>query len=45
MERYHVDADGAFRVLARISQSTNRPLRDVAQELVSTGQLAALPVT
>lgn len=42
MERYKIDGDGAFRVLARISQSTNRPLRDVAAELVDTGRLAVL---
>jgi len=42
MERYRIDADGAFRVLARVSQSTNRPLRDVADELVTTGRLALL---
>ena len=45
MERYGIDGDGAFRVLARVSQSTNRPLREVAQELVTTGRLAALPPT
>jgi GAF domain-containing protein len=43
MERYRLNADGAFRVLTRVSQSDNRPLRDVAQELVATGHLAALP--
>lgn len=42
MERYRLNGDGAFRVLTRVSQSTNRPLRDVAQELVTTGRLAAL---
>lgn len=42
MERYRIDGDGAFRVLARASQSSNRPLREVAQELVSTGRLAVL---
>jgi transcriptional regulator with GAF, ATPase, and Fis domain len=42
MERYRLDADGAFRVLTRVSQSTNRPLRDVARELVTTGRLAVL---
>jgi hypothetical protein len=42
MERYGIDPDGAFRVLARVSQSSNRPLRDVAQELVTTGRLALL---
>lgn len=43
MERYHIDGDGAFRVLARVSQSTNRPLREVARELVTTGRLESLP--
>ncbi len=43
MERYRVDAATAFRVLARVSQATNRPLREVADELVSTGRLAPLP--
>ena len=42
MERYQIDGDAAFRVLARVSQSTNRPLRDVAHELVTTGRLAGL---
>ena len=42
MERYRIDGDGAFRVLARVSQASNRPLRDVAQELVSTGRLEQL---
>ena len=42
MERYHLDGDGAFRVLARVSQASSRPLREVARELVSTGRLAEL---
>jgi GAF domain-containing protein len=42
MERYGIDGDGAFRVLARVSQSTNRPLREIAQELVATGRLESL---
>jgi GAF domain-containing protein len=42
MERYGIDGDGAFRVLARASQSSNRLLRDVAQELVTSGRLAGL---
>ncbi|MGI3784107.1 MAG: ANTAR domain-containing protein, partial [Janthinobacterium lividum] len=42
MERYQIDGEGAFRVLARVSQSSNRPLREVATELVHTGQLAVL---
>ena len=42
MERYRIDADGAFRVLTRVSQASNRRLRDVAEELVKTGRLAEL---
>lgn len=42
MERYRVDADQAFRVLVRASQHGHTKLRDVAAELVNTGQLAAL---
>jgi GAF domain-containing protein len=45
MERYRIDADAAFRVLARVSQSTNHSLREVAGELVVTGRLAGLPET
>jgi GAF domain-containing protein len=39
MERYRIDADRAFSVLVRVSQQTNRKLRDLAEELVTTGQL------
>ena len=39
MERYRIDGDRAFRFLARISSSSERSLRDVAEELVHTGQL------
>jgi GAF domain-containing protein len=39
IERYKVTADGAFRLLADASQRANRKLRDVAEELVTTGQL------
>jgi len=42
MERYRIDADRAFRVLVRASQHNHTKLRDVATELVTTGQLAAL---
>ena len=42
MERYGIDADKAFRVLVRASQHNHTKLRDVASELVTTGQLAAL---
>jgi hypothetical protein len=43
MERFRIDGDGAFRVLAQASRSTDRRLRDVAQELVTTGRLAMPP--
>ena len=42
MERYRLDADRAFSVLTRVSQSTHRPLREVADELVSSGRLPEL---
>ncbi len=40
MERYEMSDDRAFSVLVRVSQNTNRKLRDVADELVRTGELA-----
>ncbi|MFC8190990.1 GAF and ANTAR domain-containing protein [Cellulomonas sp. NPDC057328] len=39
MERHKLTGDRAFAVLTRVSQDTNRRLRDVADELVATGQL------
>jgi AmiR/NasT family two-component response regulator len=39
MERYDLDADRAFKVLQRYSQSTNTKLRDVAQQLIDTRRL------
>jgi GAF domain-containing protein len=39
MERHKVDARQAFSALLRISQDTNRKLRDVADELTTTGQM------
>lgn len=42
MERYQISGEAAFRVLARVSQSANSPLREVAQELVTTGRLDLL---
>lgn len=38
MEREHVSADAAFDILRRASQHLNRKLRDVAQDLVDTGE-------
>lgn len=41
MERFKVTEDMAFTVLARASQTSNIKLRDVADELVTTGSLPA----
>ena len=43
MERYSVGQDQAFRVLTRLSQNSHRKLRDVAEELTTTGRLPGLP--
>lgn len=40
MERYKVDAERAFMLLSRVSQQSNRRLRDVAEELALTGELS-----
>lgn len=42
MERHKIPAHQAFAVLLQISQDTNRKLRDVADELTTTGQLPTL---
>jgi transcriptional regulator with GAF, ATPase, and Fis domain len=42
MERYQISADQAFRVLTRASQHTNRKLRELAEELTSSGHLAGI---
>jgi GAF domain-containing protein len=39
MERYQITADQAFALLIRVSQSTNRKIRDVAEELARTKRL------
>lgn len=39
MERHEFSADQAFAVLLRISQASHRKLRDIADELATTGQL------
>jgi GAF domain-containing protein len=41
MERYHVDADQAFRLLVRLSSAHERKLHDVADELTRTRLLPA----
>lgn len=40
MERYKITPERAFSVLIRVSQQSNRKLRDIAQELVDSGDLA-----
>jgi GAF domain-containing protein len=39
MGQYKLTADQAFQVLARISMQTNRKVRDIADQLVMTGEL------
>lgn len=39
MERYQIDGEQAFRLLTRISQSTNNKIRTIAAQLVTTGQV------
>jgi hypothetical protein len=43
MERFKITSAQAFTLLVRVSQHTNRKLRDVAKELANTGQLPASP--
>jgi GAF domain-containing protein len=40
MERHRLTAEQAFRLLAEASMHANRKLRDVAEDLVRTGQLS-----
>ncbi|HWJ52286.1 MAG TPA: ANTAR domain-containing protein [Propionibacteriaceae bacterium] len=40
IERHQVTPDKAFRILVQASNTTNRKLRDVAADLVLTGELA-----
>jgi len=39
IERYRLTPDEAFQVLARASMNANRKVRDIAEELVRTGEL------
>jgi len=43
MERFKIPADRAFTVLVRASQHSNRKLRDVAEQLATTGVLPGPP--
>jgi hypothetical protein len=40
IERYRLTPDQAFRLLADASMRTNRKVRDLAEHLVATGELA-----
>jgi GAF domain-containing protein len=42
MERYKITGDQAFSLLIRVSQNANMKLRDVADHLATTGELAAI---
>ena len=42
MRDQNIDENQAFIYLRRVSQDSNRKLRDVADELVATGQLPAV---
>lgn len=42
MERYGLDAAKAFSLLSRVSSQTNTKVRELAQELVETGQIATI---
>ena len=39
MERHKVTADQAFRLLVGVSMHANRKVRDLAEQLVLTGEL------
>jgi GAF domain-containing protein len=41
MERYKLTPDQAFTLLARASSLTNRKIRDIAEEIATTGELPA----
>ena len=43
MERFKLTGEQAFELLVQASQTTHRKLREVADELVHSGQLGAGP--
>jgi GAF domain-containing protein len=45
IERHRLTAEQAFRLLANASMHTNRKLRDIAEDLVLTGELTVAPQT
>jgi GAF domain-containing protein len=42
MERFKIDQAAAFELLVAVSQHTHRKLRDIAEDLTTTGQLPGL---
>lgn len=44
MSRYRVTDEVAFQMMRRISNDTNRPIRDVAEEVILTGSLDSAQV-
>lgn len=42
MERYKLNAQQAFLVLTRASSSSNRKLREVAEDLTISGEIAGV---
>jgi GAF domain-containing protein len=42
MERFRLDADHAFQLLVAISQRSHRKLREIAEELCLTGDVAGV---
>jgi GAF domain-containing protein len=45
MERHKLTAEQAFRLLTESSMQTNRKLRDIAEDLVLTGEMTLAPMT
>lgn len=43
MERYRLPREQAFGLLAVLSQRSNRKLRDIAVDLVDTGEVPLAP--
>jgi AmiR/NasT family two-component response regulator len=43
MERFKITGDQAFRVLVHASQTSNRKLAEIAEDLVDSGELPTRP--
>jgi AmiR/NasT family two-component response regulator len=44
MAQHRIEADAALAVLRRASQESNRKLRDLAEDVISSGRLLLVPV-